>query len=92
MIITRTSKHIKVEGHSGTWYVIDKGNFALTPDTNDGRPLTIPVKLFLLEHEQYGDDADNIIIAEDGSLVLDAVENGFGDLEDAGWMPIIETV
>lgn len=88
MIITRTSEHIKIEGYSGTWYVIDEGDFALTPDTNDGRPLTISAKLFLLEHEQYGDGVDSIIIAEDGSLVLDDVENGFGDLEDAGWIPI----
>ncbi len=52
---TKTSDHIKVEGHKGTWYVIDEGNFILTPDTDDGQPLTIPAHLFLLEHEQYGD-------------------------------------
>ncbi len=85
MIITRVSEHIKIEGYDGTWYVIDEGNFVLTPDTDDGRPLTIPANLFLLEHEQYGDDVANIIIAKDGSLVLDDVVNGFGDLEDAGW-------
>ena len=83
MIITRVSEHIKIEGYDGTWYVIDEGNFVLTPDTDDGRPLTIPANLFLLEHEQYGDDVANIIIAKDGSLVLDDVVNGFGDLEDA---------
>ena len=85
MIITRVSEHIKIEGYDGTWYVIDEGNFVLTPDTDDGRPLTIPANLFLLEQEQYGDDVANIIIAKDGSLVLDDVVNGFGDLEDAGW-------
>lgn len=32
-MITRTSDHIKVEGRTGTWYVIDEGVFELTPDT-----------------------------------------------------------
>ena len=85
MIITRTSDHIRVEGHEGTWYVIDEGNFVLTPDTDDGRPLTIPAHLFLLEHETYGDEAAHVIVDENGHLALEDVWNGFDDLEDAGW-------
>lgn len=85
MMITRTSDHIKVEGHKGTWYVIDEGDFIFAPDTDNGQPLTIPVRLFLLEHETYGDEAACVIVAEDGHLVLEDVYNGFDDLEDAGW-------
>lgn len=84
-MITRGSGHIRVEGHVGTWYVIDDGRFALTPDTADGKPLTIRRHLFLLEHETYGDEAACIIVDEDGKMVLDDVWNGFEDLEDAGW-------
>lgn len=85
MKITRTSEHIRVEGHIGTWYVIDEGDFILTPDTDTGHPLTIPAHLFLLEHETYGDEAACVIVTEDGHLVLEDVYNGFDDLEDAGW-------
>ena len=83
-MITRTSDHIAVEGHVGTWYVIDEGNFELTPDTSRG-PETIRAHLFLLEHEEYGDEAACVIVAEDGKLVLDDVWNGLDDLEDARW-------
>lgn len=83
-MITRESEHIKVEGHVGTWYVIDEGSFILTPDTPDG-PQTIHVHLFLLEHEEYGDEAASVIVDEAGQLVMDDVWNGFEDLEDAGW-------
>ena len=83
-MITRTSDHIEVEGHLGTWYVIDEGVFILTPDTERG-PQTITAHLFLLEHEEYGDEAAGIIVDEKGSLVMEDVYNGFEDLEDAGW-------
>lgn len=83
-MITRESEHIKVEGHGGTWYVIDEGSFVLTPDTPDG-PQTIRAHLFLLEHEKYGDEAACVIVDEAGRLVLEDVWNGFGDLEEAGW-------
>ncbi len=85
MTITRASDHIKVEGHKGTWYVIDEGDFVLTPDVDGNRPLTIPAHLFLLEHEIYGDEAACIIVDETGHLILEDVRNGFDDLEDAGW-------
>lgn len=85
MTITRTSDHIRVEGHEGTWCVIAEGNFVLTPDTDDGRPLTISAHLFLLEHETYGDEAACVIVDENGRLILEDVWNSFDDLEDAGW-------
>ena len=83
-MITRESDHIKVVGHYGAWYVIDDGVFILTPDTERG-PQTITVHLFLLEHEEYGDDVPCIIVDENGALVMEDVYNGFEDLEDAGW-------
>lgn len=58
---------IKVAGHTGTWYVIDEGFYL-------GR------KIFLLEHEQYGDDAAALIIDQDGYIIMDDVYNGFSDL------------
>ena len=84
MMITRTSEHIKVEGHRGTWYVIAEARFELTPDVN-GKPATIPVHCFLLEHEVYGDEAPCLIVDENGTLLLEDVYNGFEDLEEAGW-------
>lgn len=78
------SDHIRVEGHTGTWYVIDEGDFVLTPDEN-GKPQTIHAHLFLLEHEAYGDEAACVIVDDAGNLILEDVWNGFDDLEDAGW-------
>lgn len=83
-MINEKSDHIKVEGHEGTWYVIDSGVYELTPDVN-GKPVTIRAACFLLEHEEYGDEAANVIIDQDGKLLLEEVYNGFGDLEEAGW-------
>ena len=89
-MITRTSDHIEVDGHVGTWYVIDDGLFELTPDAPDGEPQTIRTRLFLLEHEEYGDEAACVIVAEDGEMVLEDVWNGFDDLDDAGWSRVAE--
>lgn len=89
-MITRTSDHIKVEGHTGTWYVIDEGVFELTPDTPAGEAITLHARLFLLEHEKYGDEAACVIVDENGKLLLDDVYNGFDDLEDAGWERVLD--
>ncbi len=48
------------------------------------RPPT-PALLFLLEHEDYADEAAHIIVNEDGMVVLDDVWNGFDDLLEASW-------
>lgn len=90
-MLSGASDHIRVEGHIGTWYVIGEGDFILTPDTDGGQPLTIHAHLFLLEHEQYGDEAARVIVDDSGSLILEDVWNGFGDLEEAGWAKEGET-
>ena len=83
-MISEKSGHIKVEGHIGTWHIIDSGLYELTPDIN-GKPITIQVTCYLLEHDAYGDNAANIIVDQDGNILLDDVYNGFDDLEEAGW-------
>ena len=83
-MITRTSEHIKVEGHRGTWYVIAEARVEQTPDVN-GKPVTIPARCFLLEHEAYGDEAPCLIVAEHGAVLLEDVYHGLADLEEAGW-------
>ena len=67
--ITGDSSNIEVEGHFGTWYVID------TDKIND-------TAYFLLEHEEHGDEAACVIVDSDGELVLDDVWNGFDDLKE----------
>ena len=78
--ITRHSDSIKIEGHSGTWYVIEEAS--CRPDAEPAQPLK---PCYLLEHEKYGDEAANLIVDEDGNILLDDVWNGFQDLAEAGW-------
>ena len=59
---------IKVDGHYGTWYVIDEG-------FHKGQ------RVYLLEHETYGDEAASVIINEAGRVIMDDVHNGLSDLE-----------
>ena len=58
---------IRVEGHVGTWYVIDEWEER---------------GLFLLEHEKYGDEAACVIVDSEGNLVMEDVWNGFEDYEE----------
>ena len=67
--ITEDGYNIEVDGHIGTWYVIDTEVVAST-------------KYFLLEHEEHGDGAACVIMDSDGKLVLDDVWNGFNDLKE----------
>ena len=67
--ITEGSSNIEVEGHIGTWYVIDT-------EVIDG------TKYFLLEHEEHGDIAPCVIIDSDANLVLEDVWNDFDDLKE----------
>lgn len=67
--ITEGGYNIEVDGHTGTWYVIDT-------EVVDG------AKYFLLEHEEHGDGAACVIVDSDGKLVLDDVWNGFDDLKE----------
>jgi hypothetical protein len=60
--------NVKIKGHKGTWYSIDSKVY-------DGK------ELFLMEHEQYGDEAPCIIIGADLSLVAQDIDNGFDDYD-----------
>ena len=69
MKITKNSDNITIETHIGTWYAIDSSTF---------RGATV----FLLEHEDYGDEAAALIVDTHGNIILEDVWNGFGDLCD----------
>lgn len=63
-------KHkIKVNGHIGTWYVVDESY-------HNGE------KVYLLEHETYGDEAACIIVNNSLQVILEDVWNGFSDLSE----------
>lgn len=76
--IESNSEHIRIDGHTGKWYVIDEGVYR-APFAHS------PVRCFLLEHETYGDEAAHIIVNSSGVVLLDDVYNGFADLVEAGW-------
>lgn len=60
---------IKVEGHKGTWYVIDEL-------TKFGK------KFYLLEHNTYGEDADHIAINSEGKLIMEDITDGIDELTE----------
>ena len=60
---------IKIKGHVGKWYVIDE-------------TIWNGAKVYLLEHETYGDEAACLIVNENLTVILDESWNGFDDLED----------
>lgn len=67
-LIMHKTDHIEVEGHYGSWYIIDH-------EVRDGR-------LYLLcEHEEYGDETACIIVDHELKLVQDEIWNGFDDLD-----------
>jgi hypothetical protein len=59
---------IKINGHVGTWYII-------------GESFYKGEKVYLLEHEKYGDEAASLIVNGDLKIIMDEVFNGFSDLE-----------
>lgn len=65
-LIHGDSDQIAVEGHVGTWYAID--------ETEVGGE-----KFFLLEHEEYGDEAACVAVNEQGKLVAEDLWNGFDE-------------
>ena len=67
--ITADSDSLIIDGYEGTWYVVDT-------ETVDGR------KLFLLESENYGDEAAGIIIDKDRNVIMGDVWNGFSDYHE----------
>ena len=69
-VIKDNSNRIKVKGHKGTWYVVD-------------RSWHNSVEVFELESEQYGDEAPHIIVDKKGNIVMEDVRNGFSDLRES---------
>lgn len=67
--LTATSDNITVDEHTGTWYVIDN-------DIINGE------EVFLLESEQYGDEAACLVVNSSGKLLLDDVYNGLEDYKE----------
>ena len=71
--ITKTSQNIRIKGYAGKWYCIDSIRKC-------GK------SYFLMESENYGDDAACIILTENGNVAkhdgykLDEVYNGFDDM------------
>lgn len=60
---------IEIQGWIGTWYTIDT-------------QVTDHTLYLLLEHEEYGDETEHLIIDHTGDLILDEVYNGFDDLDE----------
>lgn len=65
-LIHSDSDNIIVEGHYGTWHVID---FRCINDE----------QFFLLKHDLYGNDVANVVINQYGELVQEDVWNGFDE-------------
>ena len=59
---------IVINGHRGTWHVIDHTTCDRYGD------------VYLLEHETYGDEAAELIVTSDYTVIVDDVWNGFDDL------------
>lgn len=60
---------IRIEGRIGTWYTI-------------GTQVTNHTLYLLLEHEEWGDEVEHLIIDHTGEIIIDEVYNGFDDLDD----------
>lgn len=58
---------IKIKGHVGKWYVIEEGYHKER-------------KIYLLEHETFGDEAACLIVDKELNVVMDEVHNGLSDL------------
>jgi hypothetical protein len=69
-MITRKSDHIKIEGRTGRWYVIDETVWKRQ-------------RLYLLEHETYGDESEALAVTETGKVVCDEIyDDWLEHLED----------
>lgn len=68
-IIHGKSDNIEIEGHKGTWYVVDS-------EMINDKPY------FLLEHEEYGDEAEHLVVDKTGKCVFEEAYNGFDDFKD----------
>ena len=59
---------IEIQGWNDTWYSIDT-------------QVTYHSLYLLLEHEEYRDKTEHLIIDHTGNLILDEVYNGFDELD-----------
>ena len=60
--------NIRINGDVGTWYIIDEKEYK-------------DKTLYLLEHEDFGDEAGCLIIDKNYNVVMDDVWNGFDDYD-----------
>lgn len=62
--ITELTQGFSVDGHLGTWHTIDSMKLG-------------ELKLFLMEHDEYGDETACVIVDSNGKLLAEDVWNGF---------------
>jgi hypothetical protein len=67
--ISSNSDAISIEGHIGRWYVISEA-------VHKGQ------KIFMLEHEEYGDEAAHIAVDIKGSIVCEDIYDDFPECLD----------
>lgn len=73
----RAGDGIKIDGHVGTWHIVDQTQRTLPHRDGDMDAF------YLLEHDTYGEDAAMLIVNKEAKVVLDDVWNGFDDLDEA---------
>ena len=66
-LIGYDSEGVKIQGHIGTWHTIDNA-------WHRGK------RVFLMEHDEYGDEAACLIVDHYGNIIMEDVWNGFSDL------------
>lgn len=62
--VTEQTSGLMVEGHMGTWHTIGQREY-------HGE------RFFLMRHDEYGSEAADIIVSENGILVAEDLRNGF---------------
>lgn len=62
--VTEQTSGLMVEGHMGTWHTIGQREY-------HGE------RFFLMRHDEYGSEAEDIIVSENGTLVAEDLRNGF---------------
>lgn len=62
--VTEQTAGLMVEGHMGTWHTIGQREY-------HGE------RFFLMRHDEYGSEAADIIVSENGTLVAEDLRNGF---------------
>ena len=86
MEITRTTEKVEIDGYIGTWHTIDHLDVVYRGDRGtvalDGSELGYEpgdqVELFLMESEQFGDEAASLIVNSKGQVIVD---DCYDDLE-----------